>query len=148
LGRTSGDAVLLREEKFMSEAQVQGRGERLATAGNLISEALDIVALLADEMETLLDCERPDERDEQESVGLEIALEELDKISERIVAVGPGEWRVESGVSRRLKRPGSRNELVTRIMAGAAEKIGDEKLMGEVYRVSDALIAFIEGMDS
>ena len=33
-------------------------------------------------------------------------------------------------------------------MAGAAEKIGDEKLIGEVYGVSDALIAFIEGMDS
>jgi hypothetical protein len=41
-----------------------------------------------------------------------------------------------------------RNELVKRIGAGIAEKLGDEKLQSEIYRVSDALLAFIESMDT
>jgi hypothetical protein len=40
----------------------------------------------------------------------------------------------------------NRNELVMKIMGGAAETIGEEKLTSEVCRVSDALVAFIENM--
>ena len=83
------------EPKSFGHAQVQGRTERLATAANLISEALDIVAELADEMETILNSQRPDEREEQESVLPELAIEELDEICERINTVDPGAWKVE-----------------------------------------------------
>jgi hypothetical protein len=40
-----------------------------------------------------------------------------------------------------------RNELLKRIGAGIAERLGDEKLDSEIYRISDALMAYAKTLD-